>query len=191
MIRLIIALLFASAVFASPMAASAASLPRDEAQVRLDLSRRFIAALQTDQMTAMIGQVSTSLTPPRAGLTQAQTEAVDRAMVEMTEQMMSRLFDAMAPIYADIFTLEELTGLVAFYESDIGQSMMTKSYAAAPRITAVVLEMMPDIMSGIADSMCKELGCTAKQRADIDAGIAAAGFGPSAAPPAPTSHKAD
>lgn len=186
MMRLFIAMLFASAVFASPMAASAAPPLRDEAAVRLDLSRRFIAALQTDQMTAMIGQLSTSLSPSREGMTQAQSDALDRAMATMNEQMMSRMFDAMAPIYADIFTREELTALVAFYESDIGQSMMTKSYAAAPRITAVVLAMMPDLMRGMADSMCKEMGCTAKQRADFEASIALSGFGPTSAPASPS-----
>lgn len=175
MTRLIAVFLCFAALMASPMTAQAEPM-RDEAAVRLSLSRRFIAALQSDQMATMLGQMSVAFTPPAEGLTDEQRNALQRATVNATTQMTTRLFDAMAPIYADIFTLEELTGLVAFYESEIGRSMMAKSYAAAPRITEVVMGMMPEMMQGMADSMCKDLGCTAQERAQMDAAIAASPY---------------
>jgi hypothetical protein len=188
--RLIAAFVIVSALLAGPLAAHAEPMPRDEAAVRLELSRRFIAALQTDQMSSMITQMTTSLTSPQEGLSDAQTQALRRAMATATDEMMSRLFDAMAPIYADIFTLEELNGLVGFYESDIGRSLMAKSYAAAPRVTAVMTAMMPEIMHGMVDTMCKELGCTAQEREQMDAAMAAAGYGaPAASAPASGKRK--
>ncbi|WGM48665.1 hypothetical protein KOAAANKH_03571 [Brevundimonas sp. NIBR10] len=164
---------------------------RDEAAVRLELSRRFIAAIQSDQMGAMLGQMTVAFTPPAEGLSDEQQAALRRATAAATAQMSTRLFDAMAPIYADIFTLEELSGLVAFYESDIGRSMMTKNYAAAPRITEVVVGMMPEMMQGMADSICKDLGCTAEERAQMDAAIAASPYGSENAAPAPASRKSN
>ncbi|CAN5282260.1 hypothetical protein BH10PSE1_BH10PSE1_34730 [soil metagenome] len=194
MTRLIAAFLCIAALLAGPMAAAAEPM-RDEAAVRLSLSRRFIAALQSDQMATMLGQMSVAFTPPAEGMTDEQQAALQRATLAAITQMTTRMFDAIAPIYADIFTLEELTGLVAFYESDIGRSMMTKSYAAAPRITEVVMGMMPEMMRGMADSRCKDLGCTAQERARMDAAIAAAGYGGTgqATPttPAPTSRKSN
>lgn len=195
MTRSIGALLLAAFMVVGPMAAVAAPMPaapalRDEAAVRLDLSKRFIAALQTDQMTTMMAQMSTSLTPARPGLSPERTEAVNRATAAAIGSMMPRMFDAMAPIYADIFTLEELTGLVNFYESDLGQSMMAKSYLAGPRISAVVMGMMPDVMKGMAEAVCKELACTAEERARIDASLAEAGYGGGSTAPAPAPHKA-
>jgi len=183
--RLITLLICVSALFAGPTIAHAGPM-RDEAAVRLSLSRRFIDALQADQMATMIGQVTTTFAPPAEGLTDDERAAIQRATTAMTTEMTSRLLDAMAPIYADIFTLEELNALVAFYESDIGRSMMAKSYAAAPRITAVVMEMMPEMVRTMVDSMCKDLGCSAQERARMDAALAAAGYGDAAAPaPAP------
>ncbi|CAN5294826.1 hypothetical protein BH09PSE1_BH09PSE1_29320 [soil metagenome] len=199
--RLIAAFLCGTALLAGPMTVQAEPMAaepiraepmRDEAAVRLELSRRFIAALQTDQMASMLGQMTVAFTPPTEGLNEEQQAALHRATATATTQMTTRLFDAMAPIYADIFTLEELNGLVAFYESDIGRSMMAKSYAAAPRITEVVIGMMPEMMQGMADSMCKDLGCTAQERARMDAAIAASPYGGGGqAAPAPKSRKSN
>jgi hypothetical protein len=174
------------ALLAGPMAAQAEGAApepapaavRDEATAKLRLARRFIAAIQTDQMGAMLGQMTTAMTPPRAGMSQAESDAVRSAIQRAGEQMLPRMFDAMAPIYADIFTMEELNGLVDFYESDIGRSMIQKSYAAAPRMTQAMMAMMPELMHDMADTMCKELDCTAEERARMDAAMAQAGFGP-------------
>lgn len=185
--RLIAVLLCLGALLAGPMMAHAEPM-RDEAALRLSLSRRFIDALQADQMATMLGQVTATLSPPTEGLTDEEAAAIRRATTAMTTEMTGRLLDAMAPIYADIFTLEELNGLVAFYESDIGRSMMAKSYAAAPRITAVVMEMMPEMVQTMVDSMCKDLGCTTQERARMDAAIAASGYG-GAVDPAPRPRK--
>lgn len=183
MIRPLIALMFAGVVFASPMTANAAP-PRDEAAVRLDLSRRFIEAIQGEQMAASLGQMANSFRPPQAGLSAEEAAAVDRAMIVAMEQGLPRMFDAVAPVYAEIFTLEELTALVSFYESEVGRSLMAKSAAATPRMTEVVMAAMPEVMREMADGMCKELSCSASERSAINASIAAAGFGPAPAPTA-------
>lgn len=182
MIRFMAVLLFVG-VLSGPIAVHAETpLPaQDETEIKLDLANRFIAAIQTDQMSAMMSQMTLSLTPPREGQTAAENDALRQAMTETTDVMMTRLFDAMAPIYADIFTLEELTGLVAFYESDIGRSMMTKSYAATPRVTALVQAMMPEMVRDMAHSMCDQLSCNEAERASMNAALARSGF---AAPPA-------
>lgn len=184
MTRLIAAVLFGIALLCPLAAQAGAPPPRDEAAVRLALSERFIAALQTDQMSTMMSQMVSSMTPPTEGMSQAESDAVRRAVTSATSQMLPALFEAMAPVYADIFTLEELTALVAFYESDIGRSMMTKSYEAAPRVTAIVMDMMPGLMRGMVDSMCKDLGCSAAERAAMEAEINRQGGGPAPATPA-------
>ncbi|HEX8470147.1 MAG TPA: hypothetical protein VF633_03460, partial [Brevundimonas sp.] len=88
----------------------ASTAVRDEAAVKLELARRFIAVMQTDQLGAMIGQMTTSMTPTKDGMSQDESDAMRRAIQRAAGEMMPRMFDAMAPIYADIFTLEELTG---------------------------------------------------------------------------------
>ena len=178
--RLIGCVLLLGALLACPMAVHAqqqdGATVSDDSAARLALSTRFIALLQTDQITEMMSQMTTAITPPRPGLSQAENDAIRTALRRSFRQMMPRIFDAMAPVYADIFTLEELTGLVAFYESDIGRSMMSKSYAAAPRISAIVVGMIPELVHEMAETMCKELDCSAQERAAMDAALAEAGY---------------
>jgi hypothetical protein len=142
--------------------------------LKLQLANRFIAAMQTEQMGEMISQMSMTLTPE--GLEEASDDelAEYREVVgDMAARMMPRIFDAMAPIYADIFTVEELRALVDFYESDIGQSMMTKTYAAAPRMAEAMQVVMPAIMADMAAAMCERFECSAEELREMKAAMQA------------------
>ena len=175
--RIIGLLLAVALAFGATTEASA----EDDAEQRLALAHRFIAAIQTDQMGAMLGQVTAALVPRRADATPAQQAALETAMTRAAQDMLPKMFDVAAPIYADIFTLEELTALVDFYESPVGRSMIEKSYAATPRLTAAMVQMTPDLMRGVADSLCREMNCTPEERAEFDQKLAQAGYGSAAA----------
>jgi hypothetical protein len=84
------------------------------------------------------------------------------------------MFEAVAPVYADIFTLEELQALVAFYQSDVGRSMMSKSYAAAPRIATAIQGILPELMADMGDQLCNRFECTPEQRREVKAAMATA-----------------
>ena len=179
--RLVTSLAMALSVMLASAAAPAMAQVQDpdiaqvtgpDAAERLALSRRFIAAMQTEQMGEMIGQMTTTLSPQMTkDMGIEDRAAFNRAIMAATSGMMESMFDAMAPIYADIFTMAELQGLVDFYESDIGQSLMTKSYEAAPRMAAAMAEMMPVLMRDMASTMCVELECTAEQLREIKAAM--------------------
>ena len=168
-----------------PVAAAAAPV-RDEAAAKLALARRFITAMQGEQLGASLAQMSGSMIPPNENLAADQNAAIRRAMEQSMADLLPRLFDAMAPVYADIFTMEELTALVNFYESDIGRSLMTKSLEAAPRISEIANAMMPEVLHDMMDTLCKEMGCTTAQRQAIDEELAQSGL---ALPPARSSAK--
>lgn len=170
--RIISGLLLAFALLA---ATPAAAQQADDASKRLALSHRFIELMQTDQMGAMLGQMSAAFAPaPTEDMTEAETADYQALMEDMMAVMLPRLFDAMAPIYADIFTLEELEGLVAFYESDIGQSMMRKSYESAPRITTAIQAMMPQLMVEMGDMICDRYNCTPDERREMKVAMGSA-----------------
>lgn len=174
---LLVAIAIAAALLAAPVAAQTeAAAPADDAAVRLELSRRFIAALQAEQMGTMIGQMVTGLTPPTEGMSDAQQASVRAAVVRASTEIMPEMFDAMAPVYAELFSREELTAIVTFYESDVARSMIAKSYAATPRLTEIMVGMMPRIVHRMSDVMCEELQCTAQQRAAMDAELARKGY---------------
>lgn len=171
--RMIAGLTLSLLLAAAPMnavaqvAAPEEAVADSDAAERLALSSRFIALIQTDQMSATFSQMMGMMVPDGPGMTAERSAGLQRAMARMSAEMFPRLFAVMTPIYADIFSLEELRGLVAFYESEIGQSMIRKSQEAGPRAAAAMMAVLPEIRRDMAIVMCEEMGCTDAQRARL------------------------
>ena len=142
--------------------------PEDDAAHRLQLAERFIELMQVDQMGEMMQGLASSMVPPHEQrfLTDALSDAVG--------QLTPRIFEAMAPIYAEIFTLQELQDLVAFYESPTGVALVSKSYEALPQITAAVNGIMPEILNDMATNLCASLECSQEELRQMKAEIAQA-----------------
>lgn len=165
--------LFSGLVLILAMLAATPTLAQsNDSSKRLALSHRFIELMQAEQMGAMLGQMMVQMSPSVSeDMTEAEADEFAAVMAEVTADMMPRLFDAMAPVYAEIFTLEELEGLVAFYESDIGQSLMRKSYESGPEIMAAVNAIMPELLVEMGDEMCDHYECTPDQRREMKASM--------------------
>lgn len=179
MFRLFAGLMLALTLMAAPAAVHAqiAAQPapqtatQGEAAERLALANRFIVLIQGDQLAASMRQMMTTMMPENPNIPAEQNQIIREVTGEMIEVMMPRMFDAMAPIYADIFTVEELRALVAFYESDVGQSLVRKSAAAAPRMAEVAQAVIPGVMGEMADRLCDRLECSADQRRAVKAAM--------------------
>lgn len=165
--------LFSGLMLAVAMLAATPALAQsNEASKRLALSHRFIELLQAEQMGTMLGQMVVQMSPSVSDeMSEAEADEFQAMMGEIAADMMPRLFDAMAPVYAEIFTLEELEGLVAFYESDIGQSLLRKNYESAPQIMAAINGVMPQLMLEMGDKMCDHYECTPDQRREMKAAM--------------------
>ena len=91
--------------------------PDDDAAHRLQLAERFIELMQVDQMGEMMQGLASSMVPPSSrDLPPHEQRILADALGQAVGQMMPRMFEAMAPVYAEIFTLQELDDLVALYE---------------------------------------------------------------------------
>lgn len=176
MSRFFTGLCVALAVMAAPLSASA----RDQASERLDLAYRFVALMQVEDMAKAMEASFVDLFPATTGMDPEEPRAVQDTMSEMMQEYMPALFKAMAPVYAEIFTLEELRALVAFYESDVGRSMVRKSYEAAPRVAVVAQTVLPPILERAMNRLCDRLECSAEERQNMKSALK--GQGGQAAP---------
>lgn len=167
MSRFFTGLCAALALMAAPLTANA----REEASERLDLAYRFVALMQVEDMAKAMEESFIGLFPTTEGMDPDDARAVEETMSEMMQEYMPALFKAMAPVYADIFTLEELRALVAFYESDVGRSMVRKSYEAAPRIGVVAQTVLPPVLERAMDRLCDRLECSAQERQDMKSAL--------------------
>jgi len=159
--RLLIAVA-ALIVVATPSLVAAQDVSRQD---RLALAERAITAMQGEQMAAMVNEMNQAF-PPRGvdDMTGEVRIAYDEVMAEVSANVMQRLLAGMGELYADLFTVEELTAMVEFYESQIGQSILTKSYAATPQIIEMVQALLPDMVRDVINGMCDRLECTPQGR---------------------------
>ncbi|PAY09453.1 MULTISPECIES: DUF2059 domain-containing protein [Bradyrhizobium] len=85
-----------------------------------------------DQFKALMPTILKSLKP---AIVQGRTDvdrdydAVTPVLLESFQTRFSELSDAMAIIYANNFTPDELRGLIAFYKSPVGQKLLAKTPA--------------------------------------------------------------
>lgn len=151
---------------------------RSDEAARLALANKFVMLIQGEEMTTAMGQMVESMIPESdEDLSASDAAAIREVVVDMTQAMMPRMFEAMAPVYADIFTLEELRAMVAFYESDVGQNLLVKSVQAMPRLNAAAMSVMPEMLAGMGDAMCSRLKCTPDERREMKAAMAEAAQG--------------
>lgn len=136
-------------------------------EARLALAERAFAAMQGDQMSEMIHQMSMAFPPPEFDSMSGHEQiAYEEVMAETTISLMERVMAGATDIYADVYTREELEAMVAFYESPIGQSIITKNYALAPQMIELLRSLMPEMMRDVINGMCDRLGCTPEERAE-------------------------
>lgn len=131
---------------------------------RLALARRYFAALHYD---ALMDSMMKSLLPvllesqtkryPNLPPTfkQALTDVTMEAMHDVTPSVMDDAVQGMSEIYTE----DELTKLVNFYESDAGQSIMRKSGQLTEVMSGTVRKMIPRMQADMMERLCKKIDC--------------------------------
>lgn len=142
----------------------------DEAR-RLALAKAIFAEAQAeqmiDQMMAQMGPMMSQMVEQSTG---NELDADERALMEdlnaiVAEEMtaaMGPLISEMAPIYAEVFTVSELEGVLDFYRSSAGQAfvnkqgvLIEKSFQASSQWAATV---MPQVMQRVQARIEQETG---------------------------------
>ncbi|MBT3296318.1 MAG: DUF2059 domain-containing protein [Verrucomicrobia bacterium] len=85
-------------------------------------------------------------------------KAVEASMtVSMEKFSWKNMKGIFVEIYSDILSLEELRGLIAFYESPIGQKFLKKqpqlSLATMAKMQLLMKEMMPDLQKAVDEAI--------------------------------------
>jgi len=89
------------------------------------------------------------------------------AMRKFTWEKMKGMF---VDIYAEVFTVEELEGMIAFYESPIGRKFIKKQ----PQLTAATMQkmqvLMQEMMPEIQEEVKKAMALTKTEKSNAGAG---------------------
>lgn len=135
---------------------------------KVALVKRYFAAIHFDEMmSGMVNQMTPAMMAQmrqnQPNMTDAEFKAATEAVTESTNDFLKKVTEASIPVYADIFTVEELTKMDEFYETPVGQSIMAKVPEASQKLMPVVMALMPDFQADVVKRMCSKIDCSAKK----------------------------
>ncbi len=135
---------------------------------KIALVKRYFAAMHFQtMMSGMMHQMGPALMQAarkqHPEISDAQSQAVSDAMAGAMDDFIPKMTDAMIPVYAETFTTDELTQLDAFYESPVGQSILSKTPTAMQKMMPAMMQLMPDLQADMMTRMCAKIDCKAKK----------------------------
>ena len=131
----------------------------------LELARKLFNEMHMDQMMAtamhqMMPMMMAQARKANPNLTEEQSRAVGEAAAESADDMMKKVVDRAAPLYAETFTEKELQDLVNFYDSPSGQAMIAKMPVMMSKMTASMADLMPEMTADVTRRICAKTDCT-------------------------------
>lgn len=155
------ALLFgqASPVVAQTPAPAAQSA---EFEAKAALVRRYFVVIQFEKLMNVMMESMMGSMLADSGLPEDKYEIVEDAVLEAFAVVMPQMIEASVAMYADAFSLEELEGLVAFYESPIGRSVMVKAVVLSRSSGDILTRFQPVMEEEMMRRLCARIDCPAE-----------------------------
>ena len=168
-----------SALVATPLRASDAPQAATSASARqLDLARRYIDLMMSDQLEVVIREMVGDEAGRDTTLPEEDRQFLVDLTTELTTDLIPQMVNELVPVYADAFTEAELEALVAFYDTEMGRSISAKSVQLLPEENRAMLSVVPPMLDKMAARMCQHYGCepgeleTLRRQMRADAGLA-------------------
>jgi hypothetical protein len=143
------------------LAQDAARKAKIEEMFRITNMDRMVQQIMSQMKTVIDQQLSTMKLPPEAEA-EAQ-ESQDRMMKLIAERMSwEKMKPAYIQLYDEVFTDEELDGILAFYRYPAGRAMIEKTPLLMTKAVALSQKQMGDLQPEI-QKMMKELDAKHKK----------------------------
>ena len=128
---------------------------------QLDLARRYIDATHmSDSLASSMKAVRPMLmTQAGADLAPDQRTLIEESMDKVYAQFLADYVKRMEPILAEVFSQDELTQLVAFYESTAGKALLAKGPELQSKVVPLVTQMAPELQDNLKAEICARTVC--------------------------------
>jgi hypothetical protein len=152
---------------ASPLAAQTRPVAAQsvEFEVKADLVRRYFVVIQFEKLMTVSMESMTGPMLESTPLPEDKIALMREAVLAAYAVVLPQMIEANIAIYAEAFTVEELEGLVAFYESPLGQSVMVKSVMLSRGAGEVFERFQPLLQEEMTRQMCVRIDCPANAMA--------------------------
>ena len=130
----------------------------------LALTKRYFDAIHFKNnmevaLRAMLPQLINSMVEEHPDLTAEQRRVINQTLDESLPGLISSMIDKVAPIYASTFSEQELTDAIAFYESPSGKAIIDKAPSLAPKVAALLPQLMPEYKADLMRRLCRKIAC--------------------------------
>ncbi|RZJ16567.1 MAG: DUF2059 domain-containing protein [Brevundimonas sp.] len=137
--------------------------PSDSADVakKTELIRRYLVAIQYEKLVnTMIESMSGQLLA-RSRIPEEKRGIARDALIAAYDVVLPQMQEATIELYVEIFTIDELEQMVAFYESAVGRSIMAKTVMLSQRSGDLMQEFAPLMEREMTSQLCRRLDCEA------------------------------
>ena len=150
-------------VVAQPTAAPAADAPSAR---QLELARQLVAASGMNATLSAglrnsIGQLYATLKPAASADAEARRKVFADAQADATAKIVPQITESLVNGYARTFSAQELSDVLAFYQSPSGRAMVAKTPQLMQGVTASLFALIPQLRRDMGDEVCAKITCTA------------------------------
>jgi len=139
----------------SALAARAAS--EEALALARDIIKLSEAPKLMDSMMAPMKQMSSAMMPADMPAEEkAKAEKMMEKMIEVMKPEMEKFIKSMEPIYAEVFTVDELKAMKAFHESPAGRALIAKQPQLMEKMMPAMMEMMKTLQPKIMEAAMQE-----------------------------------
>jgi uncharacterized protein len=154
------------------MSFSSLAIAADPTPEHLTAARAAIAAIKaTDQFDVILPQAADSLKGEMIqkdpNLETTITSAVDEEVIKMAARR-GALENEAARAYANIFSIEELNGIAAFYNSDVGKKLISEGPLATRKVIEAANIWQTGVARDLAEAVAKKVKAAAETAAPAE-----------------------
>jgi len=136
---------------------------------RLELAKEVMDATgMRKQFSGMfqniVSQAMASATKNLPAAAKARADAFVQAESDVMSKYAPQFIDMAQNAYAETYTEQELSDILAFYQTPSGQAMTAKAPLMMQNMMGGMMTLMPKIQHEVAEEACAKVACTAAER---------------------------
>ncbi len=137
---------------------------------RQDLALRYFRIMHMDTQMKRVADMVSSIMVDQVLSEQSKGSDADKSKAsEIVRSVLAESLGDIEPQYeqaasgviATTFTTEELRALVNFYESPVGESIISKQSQLAAPLSQAMKALLPQMKSAMRRHLCEKIGCGA------------------------------
>lgn len=130
---------------------------------KVTLAKRYMELADVTKSVTRLTEAMTDAMPIEDEVPAPVAKAMRESAVESMQAIMPKLIDRYAVLYAEAFTLQELEGIVTFYESPTGRAMVQKNAQLTNTSSEIIEKELGEAFAqDMLARLCDKIDCNTR-----------------------------